>query len=95
MKKAAISKQESFSTTLSRSYIVFTLRTKEEQFEVASIMVYVKSSGILSNVLHSIISYGSSSDEKDDFVIKWNHSIETILHRDGRIDIKYLSMPNR
>ena len=66
-----------------------------QPFVTASIVVYLNASEILKNVIHSIVTYGSSSVERDDFVVKWNHSFEAILHKDGHIDLKYYSVQRR
>lgn len=57
--------------------------------EAATIIVFLNASEALENVLHCIITYGSSSVDMDDFVVKWNNSYEAVLHKDGRININY------
>jgi hypothetical protein len=59
---------------------------------VASILVYLNTSKGLEDVLHCILTYGSSSVETDDFVVKWNNSFEAVLHQDGQIDFKYFNV---
>ena len=61
----------------------------------ASIVIYLNTSEILEDILHSIITFGSTNEDLDDFVVKWNHSYEAILYKDGRIDIKYYNLQRR
>ena len=60
---------------------------------VASIMVYVSTSASADeDALHSVITYGSTSVEVDDFVVRWNNSYEAILSEDGTINLRYISI---
>ena len=65
-------------------------------YKTATIIVYLNNSEILKDILHCIVTFGSSTtdgDETQDFIVKWNHSYEAILHKDGRIDLKYYNVP--
>ena len=72
-----------------------TFISSEPNVETASIVVYLNNSEILINFLHCIVTFGSTNENLDDFVVKWNHSYETIIHKDGRIDIKYYNLQRK
>ena len=70
-------------------YLSFGL--ENENILLASIVVGINgnTTDLLEGVLHSIVTYGCSNAQGNDFVVRWNHSFEAILHQDGRIDLKY------
>ena len=72
-----------------------TFISSEPNVKTASIVVYLNNSEILKDILHCIVTFGSTNENLDDFVVKWNHSYETILHKDGRIDIKYYNVQRK
>ena len=72
-----------------------TFKTSEPNVQTASIIVYLNNSDILKNILHCIVTFGSTTNDLEDFVIKWNHSYEAILHKDGRVDLKYYNVPRQ
>ena len=69
-----------------------TFRSSDSNVQVASIIVYLNNSDILKDILHCIVTFGSTTENFDDFVVKWNHSYEAILHKNGTIDLKYYNV---
>ena len=69
-----------------------TFISSEPNVKTASIVVYLNNSEILKDILHCIVTFGSTNENLDNFIVKWNHSYETILHKDGQIDIKYYNV---
>ena len=78
-------------TTAALGYIIL-IQNDTDVVQKASILTYLNESEVLQDIIHSIISYGSSNVAMNDFVVKWNNSYETVLHSDGRIDIKYFTL---